>query len=226
MRYKYETHAHTKEASACASASGEEQAEFYKSKGYDGIFITDHFFNGNTCVPADLSWEERVDRFAKGYENAKKCGDEIGLKVFFGWEYSYRGADLLTYGLDKEWLKRNPAVMDMDVNAYCDFVHEEGGFIVHAHPFREDWYIDMLRLFPRKCDGCEVINSCRKELENEMAMIYAKQYGLIKTAGSDNHIADQYRLSGIASIAPIYDEEQFIDLLKSGNYNIFDDYST
>ena len=55
-------------------------------------------------------------------------------------------------------------------------------------------------------------------------MIYAKQYGLIKTAGSDNHIADQYRLSGIASIAPIYDEEQFIELLKSGNYNIFDDY--
>ena len=46
--YKYETHLHTCEASACASAKGEEQARRYKELGYDGIIVTDHFFNGNT----------------------------------------------------------------------------------------------------------------------------------------------------------------------------------
>ena len=93
---KYETHCHTREASACASVSGEDQAIFYKSRGFKGIFITDHFLNGNTCAPAGLSWSEKVDILCSGYENAKKCGDKIGLDVFFGWEYGYRGCLLYT----------------------------------------------------------------------------------------------------------------------------------
>ena len=32
-------------------------------KGYNGIIVTDHFFNGNTCVPEYLPWKERVDMF-------------------------------------------------------------------------------------------------------------------------------------------------------------------
>ena len=54
----------------------------YKEEGYTGIIVTDHFFNGNTTVPRDLPWEERVELFCKGYENAKAKGDEIGLDVY------------------------------------------------------------------------------------------------------------------------------------------------
>ena len=98
--FRYETHLHTAEGSACASASGAEQARRYKALGYDGIIVTDHFFNGNCAVTNFDSWEDRVNKFCKGYENAKAVGDEIGLKVFFGLEYSYFGADLLTYCID------------------------------------------------------------------------------------------------------------------------------
>ena len=49
---RYETHSHTSETSRCSHISGAELAEFYKSLGYTGLFITDHFFNGNTTVPA------------------------------------------------------------------------------------------------------------------------------------------------------------------------------
>ena len=72
MIYKYETHLHTTEASACAIFDGVKQVRKYKELGYTGIVVTDHFFNGYTCIPADLPWEERVDLFCKGYENAKE----------------------------------------------------------------------------------------------------------------------------------------------------------
>lgn len=219
--FKYETHVHACEASACASASGEAQAMFYKSLGYSGIIITDHFLNGNTTVPYFLSWEEQVERFSLGYENAKKCGEKIGLDVFFGWEYSYRGADLLTYGLDKQWLLENPIVMDMDVNSYCDFVREQGGIIIHAHPFREADYIPMIHLFPRKCDGCEIVNSNRTEFENRMAAIYAENYGLLPFAGSDNHTAAQDKLNGVALPIKITDMTDFISMIKSKQYRLF-----
>ena len=43
--FKYETHLHTKPASACAGATVEEQLEYYKSLSYDGVFITNHFYD-------------------------------------------------------------------------------------------------------------------------------------------------------------------------------------
>ena len=219
--YKYETHVHTSETSACASANGAAQAMFYKSKGYTGIVVTDHFFNGNTSVPHELPWEEKVNRFCLGYEKAKEQGDKIGLDVFFGWEYSYHGADLLTYGLDKQWLLKHPIVMDMDVNSYCDFVREQGGIIVHAHPFREADYIAMIRLFPRKCDACEIINSCRSDFENNMAKYYAESYGLRPFAGSDNHSAAQEKLNGVDFDEIITSEQHFAQLIKEDKYRIF-----
>ena len=75
--YKYETHLHTKECSLCATASGAYQAEAYKDAGYTGIIITDHFFRGNTNVRRDLPWEERIDLFCKGYENAKAAYEAL-----------------------------------------------------------------------------------------------------------------------------------------------------
>ncbi len=219
--YRYETHVHTCEGSACASASGASQAMFYKSRGFTGIVVTDHFFNGNTAIPHELSWEEKVNRFCLGYENAKEQGEKIGLDVFFGWEYSYHGTDLLTYGLDKQWLLKHPVVMDMDVNSYCDFVREQGGIIVHAHPFREADYIAMIRLLPRKCDACEIINSCRTDFENNMARLYAESYGLMPFAGSDNHSAAQEKLNGVDFDERVISEQHFVQLVKEQKYRIF-----
>ena len=48
--YKYETHLHTSPVSRCASAGVKEHLEFYKNLGYDGIFITNHFLDGNINI--------------------------------------------------------------------------------------------------------------------------------------------------------------------------------
>lgn len=70
--FKYETHLHTKESSRCGSTSAAEYPAYYKSLGYSGIFITDHFFNGNCRISNDLPWEDRVNMFCRSYELAKK----------------------------------------------------------------------------------------------------------------------------------------------------------
>ena len=215
--YMYETHLHTAETSDCASAPGAMQAKRYKILGYDGIFVTDHFYNGN-CRPAIRecgNYRRKVELFCAGYEAAKAEGDKIGLKVFFGWEYSYEGADLLTYGLDKQWLLDNPDVCEISVFEYCDRVHRDGGFIVHAHPFRDAGYIREIHLLPQRTDAVEVFNSGNRTPEmNARAEWYAGQYGLPVTAGTDNHHLSAERLSGIVTEKPIMTSGDYIEAIK------------
>lgn len=188
MEFLYETHCHTSQASACGKVTGEELARFYKQQGYDGIIVTDHFFNGNTCIDQSLDWETKCSLYCSGYRDAKRVGDEIGLTVMFGIEYSYLGTDLLTYGVDEAWLKAHPEVMEIDVLDYIRLVKESGGMIVHAHPFREASYIDTIRLYPYDVDAVEAFNAGNHDPEyDRRANWYAESYGLIKTAGTDRH---------------------------------------
>ncbi len=221
--YKYETHLHTSEVSACARASAAEQAEFYARRGYAGIIVTDHFFNGNTTVPrSGLSWEEMVEKFCVGYENAKKVGNECGLDVFFAWEYSYLGTDFLTYGFSPEWLLSHPEIMELDHRAYCEHMMDLGGLVIHAHPYREAGYIKEIRLIPRSVDGVEVTNANRTDFENARAREYAKNYSLIPSAGSDNHnFASQKKLAGIKTPRRLADIGDFIYAMRHGEYKIF-----
>ncbi len=217
--YKYETHLHTKEGSACSSAPAADMARAHKEMGYDGIFVTNHFFNGNTSVPRDLPWEERVDLYCRGYEIAKEVGDEIGLKVFFGIEYCVYNADLLIYGIDKDWIKANEQLlMHTDERVLFAKIREMGGMIVHAHPFRSDPYIHHISLYPYDVDAVEVINGSHdpRNMYNERATLYADMYGLLKTGGSDTHHLDRMFGSGISVPEPINSHEDYLRMLKEG----------
>lgn len=216
--FRYETHMHTRETSACASASGAEQARRYKQLGYDGIIITDHFFNGNCRreIKEGAGWEKKVELFCAGYDAAKEEGDRIGLKVFFGWEYCYEGADLLTYGLGKDWLLATPEVCLMNVFDYCDRVHGDGGYIVHAHPFREANYLREIRLLPQWTDAVEIYNCGNADDRmNDRARWYAESCGMPITAGSDNHHLTAARLSGVITADPLGGIEDYIDAVKN-----------
>ena len=159
MAYKYETHMHTREASACASSTGAEMARAHKQAGYTGIFVTDHFFNGNSAIPRELPWQERVERFCLGYEHAREEGERIGLQVFFGFEYAYHGAEFLVYNLDKQWLLAHENIDLGSPRQALLQMHQSGAFVIQAHPFRERNYIDHIQLFPRDIDGVEAVNA-------------------------------------------------------------------
>lgn len=221
MLYKYETHSHTSQTSRCSKISGVELARFYKELGYTGLFITDHFFNGNTTVPHDLEWEKKVELFEAGYLDAKSEGDKIGLDVFFAWEYTWGGNDFLIYGLSREWLLENPDQFSKKPREYMDHVRACGGMVIHAHPFRESGYIESIRLIPRNVDGVEAINSSRPDLENSSAFWYAKNYGLLISAGSDNHVGRREKLAGVYLPERISSETDFVRLMKEGKAEIF-----
>ncbi len=221
--FKYETHLHTSPVSACARASVRETLEFYKSLSYDGVFITNHFIDGNISHDhRSLPYDEKINFYFSDYEEALLLSEEIGIKVFCGVEQSYKGSDFLVYGLDKQWFLSHPEITEMKKSDELAFLRENGAFIVHAHPYREAAYIDHIRLFPRCIDGVEVINANRTELENRMAKIYADNYGFYETAGSDNHSAkSQKMLAGVCSDEPIDSENDFIEFVKQGKFTLF-----
>lgn len=187
MPYRYETHLHTVESSACGRSGGAEHARWYKALGYDGIFVSDHFFRGNCAVPRDLPWEEWVRRFCLGYYHAKEEGDRIGLQVFFAWEESIDGDDWLVYGLPPEWLAAHPEIARCTRREQLRLAHEAGGCVIQAHPFRMRDYIRRVLLSPQFCDGVEVANAGNKQPEDAAARIYAEEKGLYMVCGSDNH---------------------------------------
>lgn len=220
--YRYETHLHTAPVSRCAKATVEESLLFYKKLGYDGVFVTNHFLGGNMNVDKSKSYEEKIAFHFSDYEKAVELGQKIGLKVFFGTEMFYEGADFLVYGLDKAWFLAHPELKTMTMRERLAFMRENGALIIHAHPFREAWYIDHIHLFPRDVDGVETLNASRKKEENAMAKAYADHYGLLPFAGSDNHVAGAQRhFAGMCCEEPVADVQDFIQKVKDGKMEIF-----
>lgn len=213
---------HTFPVSKCARRRVRENLEFYHSLGYDGIFITNHFLDGNINIDKMLPYEEKVEFYFSDYYEALELGKEIGIRVFLGVELSYRGTDFLIFGLDKEWFLAHPEIMDMTKSEELPFLAENGALVVQAHPYRQDRHIDHIRLFPHCIEGVETVNAGRTELENRMADIFADAYGFVKTAGSDNHTASkQTHLAGMESETPLVDEADFIRRVRNGEMKIF-----
>ncbi len=217
-KFKYETHLHTSESSACGKNTGVEMARVYKEAGYDAIIVTDHFYRGNTRPNKNQTWEAWVNEFCKGYENAKAEGDKIGLKVFFGWEETYDGLDFLVYGLDKEWLLAHPEIKSVTIEEQYKIVKENGGMVIQAHPFREEYYIRNPRVYEdgAYCDGIEVLNASHFSkygnngiTMNEKALKFAQEHDLLMTGGSDIHSTDLF-YGGMAFDKELNSIEDFI----------------
>ena len=222
--YRYETHLHTAPVSKCVSASVRDSLEFYKSRGYDGVFITNHFLDGNVNCDKTLPYAEQLDFYFSDYEAALALSEEIGIKVFLGVETSYMGTDFLIYGLPKEWFYAHPEIMGMKRSEELQLLIDAGALVIQAHPFREARYLECIRLFPRQVHGVEILNAARSDFENKMAALYAESYGLLPFAGSDNHRAGerpQARLAGMQGDAPIADELDFACRVKNKEMTVF-----
>lgn len=220
--HRYETHLHTMPVSKCGKATVREQMEFYAQMGYTGIFITNHFLDGNLNIDRSLPYEERIEFYFSDYEEAKRLSGEFGIAVFCGVELSYKGTDFLVYGLDKAWFLQHPEIEGMKKTEELQLMMDAGALIIQAHPYREASYIDHIRLFPRHVHGVEVCNATQSDFRNEMARIYADAYELVHFAGSDNHRAGAAaRLAGLECDTPLKDEQEFIRRVLNGSMKIF-----
>ncbi len=187
MSFVYETHSHTNQASACGRTPGRDYIDYMQKEGFSGMIITDHFFNGNSCVPKDLPWKERVEMYVSGYEDAKRAARGTDFNVMFGIEYNFDCDEYLIYGVDKKWLLDNGDILECSRQEVHKRVHEAGGIMVQAHPFRERYYIRTINLTPSVTDGIEIYNAANDDYMNALGYCYAKELGVPMSAGSDIH---------------------------------------
>jgi len=212
---KIELHAHTSETSGCGKMPAEELVGRFKGAGYGTIVITDHLIGG---MYAGEPLQARVERWSRGYRNAKKAGERIGLNVLLGAEvrFTSKHEDILIFGVREDQLPWLFELMDTDQDqkALYEAAHEKGLLVVQAHPFRKG----LERQDYRYLDGSEVYNgNARHDNKHDLAHEFGEQGGpaFIKTSGSDAHQTMDVARGGVISPAPITNNDELIAFLKA-----------
>lgn len=218
MLYRYETHIHCAQCSACAVSSAQEMALALYHTGYAGMVLTDHFIFGNTAVDRELPWDQRMQCYYHAFLDAKAAVQGLDFDVVFGIEHAYGdGKEVLIYGVELPFLLANPDIPDITLNELAQRVHRQGGILIQAHPYRDRPYVNMA-VGPRAdlVDGIEVYNAGNYPDENVPALALAGTKDYIITCGGDIHRADDPRigLAGIALPYRVHSSQAFAEALK------------
>lgn len=219
-QYLWETHVHTSESSGCGRASAKEIVEAYYKAGYQGVIITDHFLNGYSTASRTKPWRQRIETVFAGYQAAKRAGDALGIVVLPGVEYYVKGADFLVYGLPLSFYSDQSDLLSISIETFTTRVHEAGGFLSQAHPYREAPYIkgtvakrwDLV-------DAIEVINGSHavsQRIFDEKALELCVAHQLLQTAGSDAHSLDRVATAALCFERPVATEGAFLSALRTG----------
>ncbi|MCH1506454.1 MAG: PHP domain-containing protein [Verrucomicrobiaceae bacterium] len=173
MRFRFDLHSHSFFSSDGVSRP-EEMIAVAKSKGLDGLAITDH----NNCDSVDYLLKEGLMR-----EDGLPVD---GFLMIPGVEVTTAEGHLLCLGVRlPDDLKGTPAE---DV---CRLTHEAGGIVIPPHPydkFRAGIRESVLETLP--LDAVEVFNAATTlDRHNRQARGYAKKKGLGMLASSDAHHA-------------------------------------
>ena len=224
MEYRYETHCHSAQCSLCAQSSAQSLVYAYHRAGYAGMVLTDHFIHGNTAVPRDLPWPERMRRYYDAYLEAKAVAEPLDFDVIFGIEHAYGdGKEVLIYGVELDFLLVNPDIRNMRLDGLVERVHEAGGIVIQAHPYRNRSYVNMA-VGPRTdiVDGIEVYNACNAPGEDAKALPLLAQRDFILTSGGDIHRNTDPRIGAAGVVLPhrVRTSKEFADALKKRTHSL------
>ena len=216
---KYELHVHTAECDPFATMGGAEIVHRYLDAGYQGIVITDHYF------ALFFQWFQKeltdchqtiIDRYLRGYYNARNEGEKLGLTVLPGAEVRLDACpnDYLIYGLEVEDFYRLPCLNRQEnLHTLLELLPKDV-CVVQAHPFRDNMSVQN----PAPLFGLETYNSHTEPFRNEMARTYALHYKKTMTSGSDCHSENDIAKGGILTTQVIASPKDLITVLRSGNY--------
>ena len=145
----------------------EQMVELSRSRGLDGICITDHDSMG-------------IKEFAGEYSKA------TGFPIFVGIEYFSLQGDIVAFGIDDYPRERVPA------QEFISYVQRQGGMCFSAHPFRNNnrGLEENLR-WVRGLDGVEVLNGSTLFEANKKAADYARELNLALLGASDCHVPEK-----------------------------------
>lgn len=217
-KYTYELHSHTSEVSGCAEVSAAESYRMHESAGYDGIVITDHFYTDALNDRYGPVWADRAYGYMTGYRKMKELARD-GFTVMFGLEFRFNGTcnDYLVFGITPELFTATPDLDRYDHARLRAFADENELLIVQAHPFRGSCTPDE----PSFLDGVEVYNGHPWHVENnDRALAFAEEHGLIQTSGSDFHHPGMLGRGGIKTDRPLRSVRDLVEVLKSGEYEL------
>ena len=224
--YKYEMHIHT---SPCSGGGSDirDHIDTLIQKGYSGMVVTNHFYNGDTRIDRSLSWEDFVDAYRQDYLYGLAYAAERDFDLLFGLEeHVGEGREILIYGITPDLIAAHPELKTFDPIAYAEVVHKAGGLIYQAHPYRiAPWITNPGPLdYLDKLDGIEVFNAGNHAPWNKQAQMLADERGLSCTSGSDGHGTDTAGRAGIAAKERIRSNADLARILKSGDYIILKNF--
>jgi hypothetical protein len=211
--FKIDTHVHTVETSSCASIGARETVKLYKESGYQGIIITDHYYDFYFNNLMGLSWDEKIDHYLKGYHNATEEGIKLGLKVFLGLEIRFmeNANDYLVYGITEQFLKEHRELYTLGLKEFKKMIEKEDILIIQAHPFRKH----MIVASPEDIHGVEVYNgNCRHNSRNDLSLAFAKEHSLLMSSGSDFHELEDLARGGMVFRQEIDTAGDFVNSLR------------
>ena len=178
-------HAHSSGISTCCRIALPEMLQVATAAGLDGVALTNHYqksyLKGET--PAEFA-----ARYLAEYREAQRLGAAMDCKVFFGIEVTMEPHDrvhMLIYGVEEDFVTRYPTLYDYTQPELYRLAHENGGFLVQAHPMRNG---KSVLLDTAYLDGVEVNSHPKYDSTHfdELAAI-ARRDGLILTSGGDFH---------------------------------------
>ena len=169
----------------------EEMVELAKKRGLDAICITDHDSMG-------------LKEFAAEYSK------KTDFPIFVGIEYYSLQGDILAFGIDSYPEER------ISAQEFIDMVHEQGGVVVSAHPFRHNRRglednLDVLQ----GVDAIEILNGSTLPDATMVAVKYAKKHGFAITGGSDCHYPDKVGICATYFPNAIHTLEDLIQAIKN-----------
>lgn len=196
MAYLFEPHCHTGEFGWCARVPAAELVADYEAAGYDGVIITNHYFDRGFAEMHGSSWPGLVDIYLAGYDAACRAVSRPDFQVLLGLELRFHDHmnDFLVYGVDRDFLIEYPELYRMTVSSFRPFADRHGLCFIQAHPYREG----NEPVPTRYLHGLEVYNgNPRHDNGNEHAAASARRHGLLEVASSDYHRREDLGYGGI-----------------------------
>ncbi|MBR4060363.1 MAG: PHP domain-containing protein [Lachnospiraceae bacterium] len=217
--YKTETHLHTAEVSRCSKLRADEMVKCYHEAGYKTIIVTDHFSFRYMNSLGDIPWEDKITIFFHGFYKAREAAKQFNMNVLMAAEITFPhiNNDYLAYGVTKEFFVSCPNLFQEGLEAFYKKAKEHNVLVVQAHPYRDGKCFPT----PQYVDGIEVYNSNPRHNDyNEKAENFAGENNLYCLAGSDAHRLEDLALSGILTKIEIKSSNEFIEIIKSGQYEL------
>lgn len=200
-------HTHTRPISWDSSLTADELIELAKSKGLDGVCLTEH----------DYFWDP---------EEAEALARKHNFVVIPGIEMNTEHGHILVFGLHKfEYGLHH-------VERLAEVVAEAGGVMIAAHPYRRymPWYYleddDLDNALKRAsqnpafrlCAALERIHGRGSPQQNDFSARLCDRLDVPGTGGSDSHLPAQVGRCATRFERPVRNLEELVAELQAGRF--------